>query len=71
MKIDKTLIFAFCAPLMIIISAIGLISRRDNKRILYLPVGIMGISMILEKEVSRKLKRKNILNKIKSYQKVK
>tara|TARA_A100001388_G_C28654943_1_gene443883 strand:+ start:620 stop:835 length:216 start_codon:yes stop_codon:yes gene_type:complete len=71
MKIDKTLIFSFCAPLMIIISAIGLISRRDNKRILYLPVGIMGISMILEKEVSRKLKRKNILNKIKSYQKVK
>ena len=71
MKIDKTLIFSFVAPIMIIISAIGLISRRDNERILYLPVGIMGISIILEKEVSRKLKRKNILNKIKSYQKVK
>jgi len=71
MKIDKTFIFSFVAPIMIIISAIGLISRRDNERILYLPVGIMGISIILEKEVSRKLKRKNILNKIKSYQKVK
>ena len=71
MKIDKTLIFSFVAPIMIIISVIGLISRRDNERILYLPVGIMGISIILEKEVSRKLKRKNILNKIKSYQKVK
>ena len=71
MKIDKTVIFSFVAPLMIIISAIGLISRRHNERILYLPVGIMGISIILEKEISRKLKRKNILNKIKSYQKVK
>jgi len=31
----------------------------------------MGISIILEKDVSRRLGRNNILKKIKSYQKVK
>ena len=71
MKINKTFILSFVAPLMILISTIGLILREDNKKIYYLPIGIMGIFIILEKEVSRKLKRQNILKKIKSFQKVK
>ena len=54
---------SFVAPLMIFISIIGLIFRKDNKRIFYLPIGLMGISIILEKEVSRRLKRQNILKK--------
>ena len=71
MKFEKSYIFSLVAPLMIFLSLIGLISRKDNKGIFYVPLGIMGISIILEKEVNRKLKRKNILKKIKSYQKVK
>ena len=71
MKLDKALIFSFVAPLMILISTIGLISRQENKKIFYLPVGLMGIYIILEKGISRRLKRQNILKKIKSYQKVK
>ena len=71
MKINKTFILSFVAPLMILLSTIGLILREDNKKIYYLPIGIMGIFIILEKEVSRKLKRQNILKKIKSFQKVK
>ena len=55
MKINKRYILSFVAPFMIFISAIGL----------------MGISIILEKGLRRKLDRKNILKKIKSYQKVK
>ena len=71
MKINKGLIFSFVAPLMIIISAIGLISKENNKKIFYLPIGLMGISIILQKDLRRRLDRKNILKKIKSYEKLK
>ena len=71
MKINKRFILSFVAPLMILISLLGLILRDNTKKIFYLPIGLMGISIILEKDVRRKLDRKNILKKIKSYQKVK
>ena len=71
MKINKKLILSFIAPFMILISAFGLILRDNAKKIFYLPIGIMGILIIMEKDVKRRLDRKNILNKIKSYQKVK
>ena len=67
MNINKTFILSFVAPIMILISAIGLIFRQDNKKIFYLPIGLMGIVLILEKDVSRKLNRRNIFKKIKSY----
>ena len=69
MNINKRFMLSFLAPLMILISIIGLILRDNNKKIFYLPMGLMGILIILEKDVRRKLDRKNILKKIKSYQK--
>jgi len=71
MKIKRRFILSFVAPLMIFISAIGLVFRGDNKKIFYLPIGVMGITIILEKNVRRRLDRKTILKKIKSYKKVK
>ena len=71
MKINKRFILSFVAPLMILISAIGMILRDKTKKIFYLPLGLMGISIILEKDIRRRFDRKNILKKIKSYQKVK
>ena len=71
MKISKKSILSFVAPFMILISSLGLIFRENSKKILYLPIGLMGIVIILEKGISRKLERKNILKKIKSYQKAK
>ena len=70
-KINKRLILSFVAPLMILISAIGLILQEDTKKIFYLPIGLMGVLIMLEKDVRRRMDRKNILKKIKSYQKVK
>ena len=69
MKINTRFILSFVAPFMILISFIGLILRENNKKIFYLPIGLMGISIILEKDISRRLDRGNILKKIKSYQK--
>jgi len=69
MKINKRYILSFVAPFMILMSFIGLIFRENTKKIFYIPIGIMGIGIILEKDVRRKLERKNILKKINSYQK--
>ena len=71
MKINKKFILSFVAPLMILISGIGLIFRDNSKKIFYLPIGLMGIVIILERGMSRQLDRKKILKKIKAYQKVK
>ena len=71
MKINKKSILSLVAPFMILLSAMGLILRDDIRKIFYLPVGLMGISIILEKDLRRRLHRKNIFKKIKSFQKVK
>jgi hypothetical protein len=69
MNINKRFILSFVAPFMILISAIGLIFRENSRKIFYLPIGLMGIVIILERGISREVERKNILKKIKSYQK--
>ena len=71
MNINKRFILSFVAPFMIFISAIGLMLRENSRKIFYLPIGLMGISIIFEKNVRRKLDRRNIFKKIKSYKKVK
>jgi len=71
MKINTRFLLSFVAPFMILISAIGMTFRDNSRKIFYLPVGLMGISIIVEKGVRRKLDRLKILKKIKSYQKVK
>ena len=71
MKIDKRFMLSFAAPCMILMSAIGLILSNQTRKIFYLPIGLMGISIILEKEVRRRLDRENILKKIQSYKKIK
>jgi len=71
MKINKRYILSFVAPFMIFISAMGVIFRDNSKKIFYLPIGLMVIVIILERGISRQLDRKNILKKIRSYQKIK
>ena len=68
MKINNRFILSFVAPFMILISVLGLRLRDNTRKIYYLPIGLMGISIILEKDVRRKLDRKNIFKKIKSFQ---
>ena len=68
MKIKRRFILSFVAPFMIFISALGLILRDNTRKIFYFPIGLMGISIILEKDVRRRLDRQNIFKKIKSFQ---
>ena len=71
MKMNKSFILSFVAPFMILISAIGSVVSQNSRKIFYFPLGLMGFSIILEKDLRRRFDRKNILKKIKSYQKVK
>ena len=71
MNINKRIIISFVAPFMILISAVGVIFRDNSRKIFYLPIGVMGFVIILERGISRQLDRKKILKKIKSYQKAK
>ena len=71
MKINKRFILSLVAPFMIFISSIGLILKENPRKIFYLPIGLMGIVIIMERGISRQLDRINILKKIKSYQKAK
>ena len=48
MTVNKKFILSFVAPLMIFLSAIGLILRNNNKKIFYLPIGLMGVFIIAE-----------------------
>ena len=68
MKIKRRFILSFVAPFMIFISVLGLILRDNTRKIFYFPIGLMGILIILEKDVRRRLDRKNIFKKIKSFQ---
>ena len=71
MKLNKRFILSFVAPFMILLSVIGLMLRDKTRKIFYLPIGLTGISIILEKDIRRRGNRRNIFAKIKSYQKVK
>jgi len=70
MNINKRFILSFVAPFMILMSLKGLIFSQNARKIFYLPIGLMGISIILERDVRRRMDRKNIYKKIKSYQKI-
>ena len=53
---------------MILIAVLGLTFRENRKKYFYVPIGIIGIYLVTEKEYTRKTYRKNILNKIKIFQ---
>ena len=52
---------------MILISILGFTFRDYRKKNFYLPIGIIGIFLVAEKEYNRKNNRKEIFNKIKNF----
>ena len=65
MKFKNIFIYTLIAPIMLMIAILGFTLRAERKKNFYLPLGIIGIYLILDKEFNRRLNRKNILNKIK------
>ena len=60
-------LYTLIIPLMILISFLGLTFRENKKKYFYVPIGIIGVYLIAEKEFHRKTNRAEILNKIKNF----
>tara|TARA_Y100001968_G_scaffold332712_1_gene391914 strand:- start:1436 stop:1663 length:228 start_codon:yes stop_codon:yes gene_type:complete len=67
MRTKNLLIYTLIAPTMVLISIFGFAFRTERKKIFYVPIGTIGIYLILSKDFSRRLIRKKILNKIKFF----
>ena len=64
MKTKNIFFYSLIAPIMILITIISYINKTEQKKNFYLPLGTVGIYLILNKEFNRRLGRKNILKKI-------
>ena len=69
MKKKIAYFYSLIAPFMLLIAISGFILRSQNKKIFYLPLGMISFYLIIEKELNRRSKRKDILNKVKFFQK--
>ena len=67
MKSKNNYLYTFIIPLMILIAFLGLTFRENGKKYFYVPIGIIGVYLVAEKEYHRKTNRAEILNKIKNF----
>ena len=58
--------YTLITPLMILIAFLGITFRENSKKHFYIPIGIIGVYLVVEREYNRKNNRKDILNKIKN-----
>ena len=69
MKKKSSYFYSLIAPFMLLIAICGFTLRSQNKKIFYLPLGMISFYLIIEKELNRRSKRKDILNKVNFFQK--
>ena len=67
MNLKNNYHYTFITPLMVIIAFLGFTFRENGKKHFYLPIGIVGIYLVAEREYHRKTHRAEILNKIKNF----
>ena len=65
----KNFFFTLLTPLMVIIACLGFTFRESRKKKFYIPIGIIGIYLVAQREYIRKTNRENILKKIKNFSK--
>ena len=61
--------YSLVAPLMIIIAIIGFSFSIQRKKIFYLPIGSIGLYLIISRDLNRRKARGVLLKKVKSYHK--
>ena len=67
LKTKKIIIYALIAPIMIIITIFGYSLRKEKNKNFYLPLGSVGLYLILNKELNRRFYRENTLKKVKFF----
>ena len=60
--------YTLVTALMILIAFVGITFRENRNKFFYIPIGIIGVYLVIEGEFNRKTNRKDILNKIKNSQ---
>ena len=54
---------------MILIAFLGFTFRENRNKYFYVPIGIVGVYLVAEREFNRKTNREDILNKIRNFSK--
>ena len=67
MKSKNNYYYTLITPLMISIAFLGLTFRENKKKYFYVPIGIIGVYLVAEREYNRKTNREDILNKIRNF----
>ena len=67
MKPKNNYFYTLITPLMILIAFLGFTFKDNRKKNFYLPIGIIGIYLVFERDFNRKINRENILKKIKNF----
>ncbi len=67
MKFRKDCEYTLITSLMILIACLGFTFRDNRKKIFYIPLGMTGIYLVVEREYNRKANRRDLLNKIKIF----
>ena len=66
MKKKNNYYLTLITPLMILIAFLGITFRENRKKLFYVPIGIIGVYLVAEREFYRKTNRRDILDKIKN-----
>ena len=67
MKSKNNKQYTFVTALMILIAFLGITFRENRNKYFYVPIGIIGVYLVAEREFNRKTNRHDILNKIKNF----
>ena len=67
MKSKNNYHYTLITPLMLLIAFLGLTFRENRKKHFYIPIGIVGVYLVAEREYNKKANRKDILNKIRNF----
>jgi len=68
MQLKNNYRYTLITPLMILIAILGFTFRDNNRKHFYIPIGVIGVYLVAEREYRRKTDRYRILNRIKNSQ---
>ena len=68
MQLKNNYHYTLITPLMILIAILGFTFRDNNRKHFYIPIGVIGVYLVAEREYRRKTDRYRILNRIKNFQ---
>ncbi len=60
---------SLAAPALVLLGIVGFLTRKDSERVQSLPAVVTGIGLISASAIARSMRRKNLLQKIRYFNK--